>query len=72
MANMITRADNEPMTLNTLLQILQDNRSKLDFNKPIIMSSDEEGNEMLSLFGIEIHKKQVTFYPAHIYEKEIN
>ena len=63
---MFTREDNKAMSINTLLQILQDNKDKLDFNKPIIVSSDEEGNDMLSLFGIEIHKKQVTLYPAHL------
>lgn len=44
---MFTREDNKPMTINTLLQIINENSSKLNFNKPIIMSSDEEGNEML-------------------------
>lgn len=63
---MFTLENNGPMSINTLLQILKDNKNKLDFNKPIIMSSDEEGNEMLSLFGIEIHKKQITLYPANL------
>jgi hypothetical protein len=63
---MFTREDNKAMTINTLLQILKDNRSKLDFDKPLIMSSDEEGNEMLSLYGVEINKKQITLYPAHL------
>jgi len=66
MATMITLENNKPMTIDTLLKILVDNKNKIDFSKPIIMSSDEEGNEMLSLYGIEINKKQITFYPAQL------
>lgn len=66
MATMLTREDRGPMTIKILLQVVQDNKNKLDFDKPIIMSSDEEGNEMLKLFGIEIDRKQITLYPAHL------
>jgi hypothetical protein len=36
------------------------------FDKPVVMSSDEEGNDMLHLWGIEVSKTgTVTLWPAH-------
>ena len=59
-----SRKDNKPLTVRELFAIL---RLITNMDKPVTMSSDEEGNEMLQLCMIEIHKGNVTLYPAHYY-----
>jgi hypothetical protein len=61
---MYTRADRKPLTLMDLLEILK-KHPDLNVSKEIIMSCDEEGNEMLKLYGIEITNKQLTLWPVH-------
>ena len=66
---MMTRKDNKPMTVRELRSIIQveskTNPELLD--KPVTMSSDEEGNDMFNLQGIEITKQGITLWPTHIY-----
>jgi len=62
---MYTRKDNKALTLKDLKDILA-THPDLKINTPIIMSNDEEGNEMLSLYGIEIKDNQITLWPAHL------
>jgi hypothetical protein len=47
-----------------LLNILK-KHPDLNVSKEIIMSCDEEGNEMLKLYGIEVTNKQLTLWPIH-------
>jgi hypothetical protein len=59
----------QPLTarglLNTLIKIYKEKPKAL--NLPVIMSTDEEGNDMLKLYCIEVDKKgQVTLWPAHV------
>ena len=61
---MYTRKDRKPLTLMDLLNILK-KHPDLNVSKEIIMSCDEEGNEMLKLYGIEITNKQLTLWPVH-------
>lgn len=67
---MYTRKDNKPFSIRDLNQILKDSvkeGNKVDLDAPISMSSDEEGNEMLSLYGVEISESgTITLWPAHI------
>jgi len=69
MGQMMTRKDNKPMTVRELRSIIQveskTNPELLD--KPVTMSSDEEGNDMFNLHGIEITKQGITLWPTHIY-----
>ena len=67
MGKMMTMSDNKPMTLRDLISILGRQADPKLLDKPITMSSDEEGNDMLSLQGIEITKQGITLWPAHIY-----
>ena len=66
---MMTRKDNKPMTVRELRSIIQveskTNPELLD--KPVTMSSDEEGNDMFNLQGIEITKQGITLWPTHTY-----
>lgn len=64
-----TGVDNKPLTglglLKTLHTLYKEDPAALD--KPITMSSDEEGNDMLSLWSIDIDKTgNITLWPAHI------
>ena len=69
-SGMYTRSDNKPITLRDLHTTLSKIKNP-DWDRPVIMSSDEEGNEMLSLYGIEISKTgQVTLWLAHSYSQE--
>lgn len=64
---MITRKDNKPITVQDLIMILKDmikKDPKLS-SKPIILSSDEEGNDFHPLYGIEGQKSEVTLWPSH-------
>lgn len=61
---MYTREDKKPLTLMDFIKIMADHPD-LNVSKNIIMSSDEEGNEMLKLYGIEITNKQLTLWPVH-------
>jgi len=61
---MYTRKDRKPLTLMDLLNILK-KHPDLNVSKEIIMSCDEEGNEMLKLYGIEVTNKQLTLWPIH-------
>jgi hypothetical protein len=64
---MITRKDNKPITVQDLIIILKDmikEDPKLS-SKPIILSSDEEGNDFHPLYGIEGQKSEVTLWPSH-------
>ena len=63
---MYTRADNKPMTMKDLLQVLADHKTTLKMDAPVTMSSDEEGNDMLKLYGIEVQRGKITLWPAHI------
>jgi len=69
MGQMMTRKDNKPMTVRELRSIIQveskTNPELLD--KPVTMSSDEEGNDMFNLQGIEITKQGITLWPTHTY-----
>ena len=42
MATMLTREDRGPMTIKILLQVVQDNKNKLDFDKQIGRASCRE------------------------------
>jgi hypothetical protein len=57
-----SRKDNKPLTIRETLAIL---KSVENVDKPVTMSSDEEGNDMLQLCMVEIHNGNVTLYPAH-------
>jgi hypothetical protein len=67
-----SRKDNKPLTLRDLLAML--GRTKVDkpkvyekmLDKPVTMSSDEEGNDMLKLVMVDIESKGVTLWPAHL------
>ena len=67
-----SRRDNKPMTLYDLVGVLNSiNRDptieRSIFEKPVIMSSDEEGNDMLKLSFVDVSKTgQVTLWPAHV------
>ena len=56
--------NNKSITVRQLKNLLETVKQK-DLDKPVVMSSDEEGNDMLQLWRIEIHKGQVTLWPAH-------
>lgn len=61
--------DNKPLTLRELKAILNKVKGTLALDRPVLMSSDEEGNDILKLWGVEIEDKggQVTLWPAHDY-----
>jgi len=60
-----SRKDNKAMTLHDLLQVVDKAKG---LNKPVIMSCDEEGNEMLVLQSVEIAKNgQITLWPMTQY-----
>jgi hypothetical protein len=63
------RADHKAMTLQDLLQALQGGSPAKGLKKPVIMSCDEEGNEMLVLAQVDVDDKtgQVTLWPMHQY-----
>jgi hypothetical protein len=56
------------MTIRDMvLSIQKEYKKNPEFlDKPVTMSSDEEGNDMLKLYGIEITKQGVTLWPAHL------
>ena len=65
-----SRSDNKPLTLRDLDSVI--NQMNGDpaierslFDKPVVMSSDEEGNDMLHLWSVEVSKTgEVTLRPA--------
>jgi hypothetical protein len=61
-----SRKDNKPLSLRELKAILNsipDTAPAID--DPVTMSSDEEGNEMLVLYGVDIDKDgNITLWPA--------
>jgi hypothetical protein len=61
----LARTDKKPMTgldlFNTLLDIKQKTPETL--NKPLYMSSDEEGNSMNELYGIETSNRGIKLWP---------
>lgn len=58
--------DNKALTTRELKALLSSIDDKA-LDKPVTMSSDEEGNEMLSLVSVDIHKSgKVTLWPAHL------
>ena len=60
------RSDNKPLTLGDLKGILNSIKVTDHLNKPIIMSSDEEGNDMLKLWSVDVSDDgEVTLWPAH-------
>ena len=67
-----SRRDNKPMTLYDLIGVANAiNRDpaveRSIFEEPVIVSSDEEGNEMLNLWAIDVSKTgQITLWPAHV------
>jgi len=66
----LSRSDNRPLSLRDLIGVLKgmEGDSKMAFDKPVVMSSDEEGNDMLCLWSIEVSKAGVvTLWPAHDY-----
>lgn len=66
---MYAREDRKGLSMKDLIQILQDHRKggKVDLGAPIEMSSDEEGNEMQSLYGVEVSKSgRITLWPARL------
>ena len=71
LGKMVTRKDNKALTLGTLYDTLFKLRSDpkmtpADWQRPVVMSSDEEGNDMLHLWGIEVSKSgSVILWPAH-------
>lgn len=72
---MEVRSDNKPMTVRNLRIILDGELRRIKakdptavtkyLDSPIIMSSDEEGNDMLKLYGVEASEEGVTLWPAH-------
>jgi hypothetical protein len=69
----ISRPDSKGMTVRDLFSFLTQvsydpKMVAAKWDQPIVMSSDEEGNEMLSLAMIEVSKSgKITLYPAQIY-----
>ena len=67
-----SRNDNKPLTLRDLLGMLGEVKQKKPaqwakiIEKPITMSSDEEGNDMLKLWSVDIESKGITLWPAHV------
>jgi hypothetical protein len=68
---MFRREDNSAMTLRDMLKILAEEkisnpkRFAKALDKPVYMSSDEEGNSTGKLYGIEIAiKGVVTLWPS--------
>jgi len=61
------RKDNKPLTLRELKALLNqipDTAAAID--GPVTMSCDEEGNEMLVLWSVDIDKGgNVTLWPVH-------
>lgn len=67
----LSRSDNRPLSLKELLDILKELEAdpKVDMSKPVGMSSDEEGNDMMVLWSVEVSKiGAVTLWPAHDYK----
>jgi hypothetical protein len=67
----ISAPDNTPMTgmmlLQSLAKMYHDPELKPALEKPITMSSDEEGNDMLKLWQMDVSKTgAITLWPAHI------
>jgi hypothetical protein len=64
------RRDNKPLSLRelkALVNSIPDTAPAID--GPVTMSSDEEGNEMLVLYGVDIDKGgNVTLWPAREYQ----
>lgn len=67
------RKDRKPLTLGEFLMFIelssiQDSKNfEKAKDKPVMMSSDEEGNEIMLLHCIDITKEgQITLWPARI------
>jgi hypothetical protein len=64
------RNDNMPMTVNDLLGVLSQIKSKPPkvyqkiIDKPIRMSSEEEGNETGRLWSVVVSRGEITLWPA--------
>ena len=71
----LTHPKNQPLTVGVLLDALialTREVPKARSNK-VFMSSDEEGNEALHLYAIDITESgQLILWPAHDPHKEIN
>jgi hypothetical protein len=62
-----SRKDNKPLTIAELRALLNQIPTTQAQSKPVVMSCDEEGNEMLKLVAVDISKTgQVTLWPAHV------
>ena len=61
----LSRTDKQPMTGLDLFNILLDlkQRTPTTLTKPLSMSSDEEGNSMNKLYGIEISNRGIKLWP---------
>lgn len=70
------RKDDKAMRLGDLIAVVEKLRcgeavrpgtATRMLNKPIVISCDEEGNEMLALHSVEVDSKtgQLTFWPMH-------
>jgi hypothetical protein len=61
-----TRKDNKGFTVNDLMQVFADNPD-MKLNTPIVMASDEEGNEILPLVAIETAESgHLVLWPARL------
>jgi hypothetical protein len=67
---MYTAKNNKAISVKTLRQILTEhvkNGGKLAEDAPVTMSSDEEGNDMPKLVGVEISESgHITLWPARL------
>jgi hypothetical protein len=64
-AGSFARKDNKPLTLRELKGILSLVKTEASLNLPIMLSSDEEGNNFHHLWSVDVDAVgQVTFWPA--------